>query len=224
MKMKKKGFAAGGMKKKGFAAGGMKKKGFAEGGLKSSLRPKLRPNTSQGLADPMSTKGPSPVLTPAMKRKQLEEKRKKVSKSPGMSKRLNVSGATGAKGSEMGSQVSSAMMAKDPARGGVDPANERAKSMLSGMADMKKGGGVKKMKGGGMAKKGYAMGGLYGKGAMEKELEAKKMTGGGMKKGGMAKKGFKAGGITKKGKAKGGKSKVRGAGIAQRGVRATKMR
>jgi len=49
-----------------------------------------------------------------------------------------------------------------------------------------------------------------------------------MKKGGMAKKGFKAGGVAKKGKAKGGKmggkSKVRGAGIAQRGVRPAKMR
>jgi len=44
----------------------------------------------------------------------------------------------------------------------------------------------------------------------------------------MKKKGFKAGGMTKKGKAKGGKiggkSKVRGAGIAQRGVRPAKMR
>ena len=46
--------------------------------------------------------------------------------------------------------------------------------------------------------------------------------------GGVAKKGFKAGGVAKKGKAKGGKmggkSKVRGAGIAQRGVRPAQMR
>lgn len=166
-------------------------------GVAKSLRPKLRPNTSQGLADPMSTKGPSPVLTPAMKRKRLEEKRKRVSKSPGMNKRLNVSGATGVKGSDMGAARSAEMMAQDPARGGVDPANERAKSMLSGMADMKKGGKVKKMMGGG------GVSGLYGKGAMEKELEAKKkMMGGGMKKGG----------------------KVRGAGCAKRGIRKAKMR
>tara|TARA_R110002051_G_scaffold89992_1_gene158534 strand:+ start:52 stop:666 length:615 start_codon:yes stop_codon:yes gene_type:complete len=169
-------------------------------GVANSLRPKLRPNTSQGLADPMSTKGPSPVLTPAMKRKRLEEKRKRVSESPGMNKRLNASRATGAKGSQMGSELTADKMATDPARGGVDPANERAderaKSMLSGMADMKKGGKVKKMMGGG------GVSGLYGKGAMEKELEAKKMMGGGMKEGG----------------------KVRGAGMAKKGVRACKMR
>lgn len=44
-----------------------------------------------------------------------------------------------------------------------------------------------------------------------------------MRGGGMAKKGFAAGGRTKGG-AKGGKSKVRGAGIARKGVRPTKMR
>ena len=49
----------------------------------------------------------------------------------------------------------------------------------------------------------------------------KKMKAGGMPK----KKGFAPGGkVAKKGKAKGGKSKVRGAGIAQRGVRPAKMR
>ena len=48
-----------------------------------------------------------------------------------------------------------------------------------------------------------------------------------MRGGGMAKKGFAAGGRTKggaKGGVKGGKSKVRGAGIARKGVRPTKMR
>ena len=49
----------------------------------------------------------------------------------------------------------------------------------------------------------------------------KKMKAGGMPK----KKGFAPGGkVAKKGKAKGGKSKVRGAGIAQRGVRKAQMR
>ena len=37
MKMKKKGYAAGGMKKKGMARGGMKKKGMAKGGMKKGM-------------------------------------------------------------------------------------------------------------------------------------------------------------------------------------------
>jgi len=45
-----------------------------------------------------------------------------------------------------------------------------------------------------------------------------------MKAGGMKKKGYAAGGMKKKGKAKGGKTSVRGAGIAQRGVRPAQMR
>jgi len=40
----------------------------------------------------------------------------------------------------------------------------------------------------------------------------------------MTKKMKAGGGVAKKGKAKGGKSKVRGAGIAQRGVRPAQMR
>jgi hypothetical protein len=111
---------------------------------------------------------------------------------------------------------------------------------------------TKKMMGGGMAKKGYAKGGMskkgyakggmtkkgYAKGGMTKmEEEEKKDTnlpykaGGsvmkkkGYAKGGMAKKGYSKGGATKKGSAKGGKkSKVRGAGIARKGVRPAKMR
>ena len=177
-------------------------------GVANSLRPKMRPGgVPEG--EPSSV-GPSggtrgtpedaARLVAERKRRQreaaLEEKRRRASKSPGMNKRLNASGATGAKGSDRGAAMSAEMMAQDPARGGVDPANERAKSMLSGMADMKKGGKVKKMMGGG------GVSGLYGKGAMEKELEAKKMMGGGMKKGG----------------------KVRGAGCAKRGIRKAKMR
>lgn len=71
---------------------------------------------------------------------------------------------------------------------------------MGGMPKMKKGGGVKKMMGGG------GVSGAYGKGAMEKELEAKKAMSGAegmpkMKKGG----------------------KVRGYGMA-RGGKACKMR
>jgi len=65
-------------------------------------------------------------------------------------------------------------------------------------ADVLQGRGVKKMSKGGMAKKGYAMGGM-----------AKK-------------KGYAKGGPTKKKGAKKG-GKVRGAGIASKGVRAAKM-
>ena len=84
---------------------------------------------------------------------------------------------------------------------------------------------MKGMKAGGMTKKGKAAGGMMKK----KGFKAGGMTKKGKAAGGMMKKkGFKAGGMTKKGKAKGGKiggkSKVRGAGIAQRGVRPAKMR
>ena len=102
------------------------------------------------------------------------------------------------------------------------------------------------MKAGGMMKKkGYAKGGMYGETATEKQMKMKKgykkggkmpdLTGDGkvtqadvlkgrgvFKKGGMAKKGYAKGGMMKKGYKKGGK--VRGAGIARKGVRPAKMR
>ena len=80
------------------------------------------------------------------------------------------------------------------------------------------------MKAGGMAKKkGYKKGGkmpdLTGDG---KVTQADVLKGRGVfKKGGMAKKGYAKGGMMKKGYKKGGK--VRGAGIAQKGVRPCKM-
>ena len=81
------------------------------------------------------------------------------------------------------------------------------------MGYMAKGGNVKKKKGyamgGPMKKKGYAMGG-----PMKKKGYA--MGGGPMKK-----KGYAMGGPMKKGYKKGGK--VRGAGIAMKGVRPAKM-
>ena len=100
--------------------------------------------------------------------------------------------------------------------------------------------GPKKMKGGGMTK-GYARGGIkMGDGGSLKmvEKDGKKVpffaadgegkmatggmaTKGGMKGGGMATKGNTKGGAKKKTT---GKSKVRGAGIAKRGVRPAKMR
>jgi hypothetical protein len=79
------------------------------------------------------------------------------------------------------------------------------------------------MKAGGMAKKGYKKGGkmpdLTGDG---KVTQADVLKGRGVfKKGGMAKKGYAKGGMMKKGYKKGGK--VRGAGIARKGVRPAKM-
>ena len=49
--------------------------------------------------------------------KRLAAKRKRVSESPGMTKRMNVSGATGNKGSRFGAEETANMMATDPARG-----------------------------------------------------------------------------------------------------------
>ena len=102
-----------------------------------------------------------------------------------------------------------------------------AKDTAKRQLDSLMGGGAKKalgMKAGGMAKKGYKKGGkmpdLTGDG---KVTQADVLKGRGVfKKGGMAKKGYAKGGMMKKGYKKGGK--VRGAGIAQKGVRPAKMR
>ena len=114
------------------------------------------------------------------------------------------------------------------------------------VARMKRATGQTGLKKGGMAKKGYAMGGMMKKGYaaggkfpdLNKDGEvtqADVLQGRGVKKmskGGMAKKGYAMGGMMKKGYAKGGPTKkkgakkggkVRGAGIATKGVRAAKM-
>ena len=98
------------------------------------------------------------------------------------------------------------------------------KDILKGRGVLNTGGKVKKKKGyamgGPMKKKGYAMGGPMKKkgyamgGPMKKKGYA--MGGGPMKK-----KGYAMGGPMKKGYKKGGK--VRGAGIAMKGVRPAKM-
>ena len=97
------------------------------------------------------------------------------------------------------------MVKKMQAGGGVKPDfldidkdGDKTESMKA--ASGKKAGGMMKAKG--MAKGGKAKG---------------------MAVGGKVKKGMAAGGKAK-GKAKGGKSKVRGAGIARKGVRSAKMR
>jgi len=150
--MKKKGFAAGGMKKKGFAAGGMKKKGFAEGGLKRSLRPKLRPddlppmeNASNRPGD-VATRGPQAMMSPKMQAK------------------ANAKAAMLKKQKQVQARQKSMVEAQEGMPSPADQ-NSEAKSMLQGMTGgMKKGGGVKKMKSGGIAKKGFKVGGITKKG------------------------------------------------------------
>ena len=93
-----------------------------------------------------------------------------------------------------GYAMGGAMKKKGFAAGGFPDLNKDGEVT---QADVLQGRGVKKMSKGGMAKKGYA-------------------------KGGMAKKGYAKGGPTKKKGAKKG-GKVRGAGIASKGVRAAKM-
>ena len=118
------------------------------------------------------------------------------------------------------------------------------KMVKKGMA---KGKQVKKMMAGGKTKKGYSKGKLVGNQAkLDKNKDGKisgedfkMMSGGGMMKkkgyakgGMMKKKGYAAGKMVKKGMANGGKAKsmakgkakVRGSGIAKKGVRPAKMR
>ena len=168
MKMKKKGYAMGGMKKKGYAMGGMKKKMKAGGGIK-----KMR--TGGVLVD-----RPTGMMT----QEQIDDPKRAV--------------AAGNRMSKMRAKEDAMSKKKKPMRPKTRPTTAPMTSMRppprpDPMAMNKKGGSIKKMKAGGMAKKG-----------------------------------FKAGGVAKKGKAKGGKmggkSKVRGAGIAQRGVRPAQMR
>ena len=119
-----------------------------------------------------------------------------------------------------------------------------AKGMAAGKQVKKKGMAagkmVKKMMAGGKTKKGYSKGKLVGDQAkLDKNKDGKisgddfKMLRGGKAAGKMVKKkGYAAGKMVKKGMANGGKTKsmakgkakVRGAGIAKKGVRPAKMR
>ena len=137
--------------------------------------------------------------------KRLAAKRKRVSESPGMTKRMNASGATGNKGSRSGAEETANMMATDPARGGTNPKEEKDRKKAQAFFDSV----LKKAYGGTMKKKGMAKGGAVAKKKAGGAV-AKKMGGGTMKKKGMAKGGAVAkkmggGKMTKKGMAKGGK-------------------
>lgn len=91
--------------------------------------------------------------------KRLAAKRKRVSESPGMTKRMNVSGATGNKGSRFGAEETANMMATDSARGGVNPKDERDRKRAQSFFDSV----LKKAYGGTMKKKGMAKGGAVAK-------------------------------------------------------------
>ena len=151
--------------------------------------------------------------------KRLAAKRKRVSESPGMTKRLNASGATGNKGSRFGAEETANMMATDPARGGTNPKEEKDRKKAQAFFDSV----LKKAYGGTMKKKGMAKGGAVAKKKAGGAV-AKKKVGGMMKKKGYAKGGAvakKMGGgmMKKKGMAKGGKmaKMSRGGGTFARG-------
>ena len=161
MKMKKKGYAMGGMKK-GYAMGGMKKKMKAGGGVKK-----------------MEAGGPTGMIT----QEQIDDPARAVAAGNREAKLRAQEGVPGKKPMRPKTRSTTAPMT-----------SVRPPPRPASMAMNKKGGSIKKMKAGGVAKKGFAPGGK------------------------VAKKGKAKGGKM------GGKSSVRGAGIAQRGVRPAKMR
>jgi len=137
--------------------------------------------------------------------KRLAAKRKRVSESPGMTKRLNASGATGNKGSRFGAEETADMMATDPARGGTNPKDERDRKKAQAFFDSV----LKKAYGGTMKKKGMAKGGAVTK-KKAGGVVTKKMGGGKMMK-----KGYAKGGKLAK-MSKGGRGTIaRGSGAAR---------
>ena len=204
MKMKKKGYAMGGMKKKGYAMGGMKKKMKAGGGIKKMKAGKevsgptaegtKKRRVAQAQADQAAVNKKFAERGTSGAAEAKKQRNKIVSKSVSDQENIGRYGKDAPIGRSFG-QKTQPMQGK--MKGDVPTLRKTAPGSdtltTKDMPMNKKGGSIKKMKAGGMAKKG-----------------------------------FKAGGVAKKGKAKGGKmggkSKVRGAGIAQRGVRPAKMR
>jgi hypothetical protein len=147
--------------------------------------------------------------------KRLAAKRKRVSESPGMTKRMNVSGATGNKGSRFGAEETADMMATDPARGGTNPKDERDRKKAQAFFDSV----LKKAYGGTMKKKGMAKGGAVAKKKAGGAVAKKKAGGAVTKKmggGKMMKKGYAKGGKLTKKMGKGG-TLVRGTGAQRSG-------
>jgi len=147
--------------------------------------------------------------------KRLAAKRKRVSESPGMTKRMNASGATGNKGSRFGAEETANMMATDPARGGTNPKEERDRKKAQAFFDSV----LKKAYGGTMKKKGMAKGGVVAKKKAGGAVAKKKAGGAVTKKmggGKMMKKGYAKGGKLTKKMGKGG-TLVRGTGAQRSG-------
>ena len=147
--------------------------------------------------------------------KRLAAKRKRVSESPGMTKRMNVSGATGNKGSRFGAEETANMMATDPARGGTNPKEEKDRKKAQAFFDSV----LKKAYGGTMKKKGMAKGGAVTKKKAGGAVAKKKAGGAVTKKmggGKMMKKGYAKGGKLTKKMGKGG-TLVRGTGAQRSG-------
>ena len=147
--------------------------------------------------------------------KRLAAKRKRVSESPGMTKRMNASGATGNKGSRFGAEETANMMATDPARGGTNPKEERDRKKAQAFFDSV----LKKAYGGTMKKKGMAKGGAVTKKKAGGAVAKKKAGGAVTKKmggGKMMKKGYAKGGKLTKKMGKGG-TLVRGTGAQRSG-------
>ena len=147
--------------------------------------------------------------------KRLAAKRKRVSESPGMTKRMNASGATGNKGSRFGAEETANMMATDSARGGTNPKEERDRKKAQAFFDSV----LKKAYGGTMKKKGMAKGGAVAKKKAGGAVAKKKAGGAVTKKmggGKMMKKGYAKGGKLTKKMGKGG-TLVRGTGAQRSG-------
>jgi len=206
MKMKKKGYAMGGMKKKGYAMGGMKKKMKAGGGVKKMAAGK-EVDVGETPMTPDKRMPFGPKTKSAVTRRVDQFLNEDAANTKKFSDRGTSGAAAGKKQGKKIMQKASADMdslrsyGKDapkgrsfgqttqPKQGEMKTPVETIRPQPRPASMKKKGGSIKKMKAGGMTKK--------------------------MKAGG---------GVAKKGKAKGGKSKVRGAGIAQRGVRPAQMR
>ena len=187
MKMKKKGYAMGGMKK-GYAMGGMKKKMKAGGGVKKFQE---GGPTQEGTRDRRISQFMDDDSANYLKFKERgtsgaaegdKQAKKIMQKAAADVKNIELYGKDAPKGRSFGQKT-------QPKQGEIKTPVETIRPQPRPASMKKKGGSIKKMKAGGMTKK--------------------------MKAGG---------GVAKKGKAKGGKSKVRGAGIAQRGVRPAQMR
>ena len=135
MKMKKKGYAMGGMKK-GYAMGGMKKKMKAGGGVKK-------------FNEGAKVERPTGMMT----QKQIDDPKRAVAAGNRMSKMRAQEGVPGKKPMRPKTRSTTAPMTSmtPPSRPNPMPMN-------------KKGGSIKKMKAGGMPKKkGFAPGGKVAK-------------------------------------------------------------